>query len=444
MKSKKHLLIILALIMFMTSSMASTKDIVETAQTSEKFKTLVTAVSKADLVKVLKSKGPFTVLAPTDAAFEKLPKDTLKSLLKPENKDKLISVLKYHVIAGKVEARAVAGLIEAKTILGKSLTVSIKDGRLKIGNANIIGTDIMASNGVIHVIDQVLLPPAQLSTNMQVLKLIETAIEKGVPLYNMGQPEACSAIYEITARSILGLAQDSLDESILNNLEITLRKVTNNESSSRNAWALRKTLDRVYSSLTPKQSTDLEPNHKKATSSGAENDFKVLLEAKLPKGFPRPGPLDKVVLKDYPSYRAARVGGAGMQNFAFMKLFSHIKQNGISMTAPVEMTIDEDSARREDMAFLYGNQQLGKTGKTSTGVDVLDLPSQKFVSIGIRGNESQSAIKSAIAKLENWLSMNNSFTVDGKARLLGYNSPMVPRDKRFWEVQIPIKDKESL
>ncbi len=129
------------------------KDIVDTAVSAGSFKTLVAAVKAAGLVEALKGDGPFTVFAPTDEAFAKLPKGTVEALLKPENKDKLVAILKYHVVSGKVMAGDVIKVGEAKTLQGSKATFG-----LKIDGANIIKTDIGCSNGVIHVIDAVILP----------------------------------------------------------------------------------------------------------------------------------------------------------------------------------------------------------------------------------------------------------------------------------------------
>ena len=134
------------------------KTIVEIAAGAEDFSTLVAAVKAADLVDVLSSKGPFTVFAPTNEAFAKLPKGTVESLLKPENKDKLIAVLKYHVVPGKVMAKDVVKVDSAKTAQGSSVTVTVEGKTVKVDNAKVIKTDIEASNGVIHVIDTVIIP----------------------------------------------------------------------------------------------------------------------------------------------------------------------------------------------------------------------------------------------------------------------------------------------
>lgn len=134
------------------------KDIVDTAVGAGSFKTLVAAVQAADLVDTLKGKGPFTVFAPTDEAFAKLPKGTVESLLKPENKEKLIAILTYHVVPGKVMAKDVVNLTEAKTVQGSTVKIAVEGGKVSVGGANVVKTDIVTSNGVIHVIDAVMLP----------------------------------------------------------------------------------------------------------------------------------------------------------------------------------------------------------------------------------------------------------------------------------------------
>jgi len=133
-------------------------DIVDTAVSAGDFNTLVAAVKAAGLVETLKSEGPFTVFAPTDQAFAKLPHGTLDDLLKPANKDKLVSILTYHVVPGKVMAADVVNLSHAKTVNGQSLSIKTYGGTVTVDNAKVIKTDIECSNGVIHVIDAVVLP----------------------------------------------------------------------------------------------------------------------------------------------------------------------------------------------------------------------------------------------------------------------------------------------
>lgn len=134
-------------------------DIVDTAVADGRFKTLVAAVEAAGLVETLKGEGPFTVFAPTDAAFAKLPAGTIDTLLKPENKQQLTDILTYHVVSGKVFAKDVVKLTSATTVLGKDVTIKVEGGKVFINDAEVIITDILTKNGVIHVIDTVILPP---------------------------------------------------------------------------------------------------------------------------------------------------------------------------------------------------------------------------------------------------------------------------------------------
>jgi uncharacterized surface protein with fasciclin (FAS1) repeats len=134
------------------------KDIVDTAASAGSFNTLVAAVKAAGLVETLKGEGPLTVFAPTDEAFAKLPQGTVESLLKPENRDKLTAILTYHVVPGRVTADQVVNLSTARTANGRDLRINASNGKVMVDNANVIKTDIMTSNGVIHVIDTVVLP----------------------------------------------------------------------------------------------------------------------------------------------------------------------------------------------------------------------------------------------------------------------------------------------
>ena len=163
----KNLVLAIAAFLIMTPVAAlandhAKKDIVDTAASADVFKTLVAAVKAADLVEALKSDGPFTVFAPTDDAFKALPAGTVENLLKPENKQQLVDILKYHVVAGNVQAKDVVKLSFAKTLLGKKVKIKVKNGKVYLnGKTKVIKTDISAKNGTIHVIDSVLMPPAK-------------------------------------------------------------------------------------------------------------------------------------------------------------------------------------------------------------------------------------------------------------------------------------------
>ncbi len=134
------------------------KDIVDTAVSAGSFNTLVAAVQAAGLEETLRGEGPFTVFAPTDEAFAALPDGTVEMLLLPENKDKLVAILTYHVVPGKVTSADVVKVKEAKSVNGKGIQIAVKDGKVHVDNATVVTADIMASNGVIHVIDAVIIP----------------------------------------------------------------------------------------------------------------------------------------------------------------------------------------------------------------------------------------------------------------------------------------------
>ena len=158
MKKVKSLLVAAAALMLVAPVQAG--DIVDVAASNKSFKTLVAAVKAADLVETLKSDGPFTVFAPTDEAFAKLPKGTLESLLKPENKEQLVSILTYHVVPSKVMAKDVkSGMV--KTASGSSFKMKVSKKGVHVDNAKVVATDVMADNGVIHVIDTVIIPKSK-------------------------------------------------------------------------------------------------------------------------------------------------------------------------------------------------------------------------------------------------------------------------------------------
>jgi uncharacterized surface protein with fasciclin (FAS1) repeats len=152
------LALLITLSLSSNANAGSKKDIVDTAVAAGDFKTLAAALQAAGLVDTLKGAGPFTVFAPTDEAFAKLPAGTVEDLLKPENKQKLVSILTYHVVAGDVMAKDVLKLSEAKTLNGKELKIMVEGGKVMVDGANLTKTDIQCSNGVIHVIDSVLIP----------------------------------------------------------------------------------------------------------------------------------------------------------------------------------------------------------------------------------------------------------------------------------------------
>ena len=154
-------------------------DIVDIAVADGRFETLVAAVTAAELVDTLKGEGPFTVFAPTDDAFAALPEGTLDNLLLPENKQALTDILLYHVVSGKVMAADVAGLESATTVLGKDVAIKVDMGNVYINDAKVIITDIETSNGVIHVIDSVILPPSEEEAMMEEKTIVDIAVADG-------------------------------------------------------------------------------------------------------------------------------------------------------------------------------------------------------------------------------------------------------------------------
>lgn len=163
----------------------------------------------------------------------------------------------------------------------------------------------------------------------------------------------------------------------------------------------------------------------------------MVSEAKLPQGFPDPGPVGSVVVKTYPPHRLARATvGADSDNAMFMKLFNHIKRNDIAMTSPVQM----DGAR-ESMAFLYATPGLGTPGPDpkDPAVVVEDIPETTVVSVGIRGSYSKETAAKGVAQLREWLAAHPEWQPAGDPRTLGYNSPFVPSFLKYSEVQIPVR-----
>ncbi len=162
-------------------------------------------------------------------------------------------------------------------------------------------------------------------------------------------------------------------------------------------------------------------------------------EAKQPEGFPPPGKVNEIVVKQYPVYRSATVkSSADGQTRLFGTLFNHIKENKIAMTAPVEMSFDDD--RSQTMAFLYANTEIGKTGAEGR-VLVVDQQPTTVVSVAVRGSYNEQRLRKYEGKLQTWIEDNPSWEVAGVTRYLGFNSPFVPSFMRYGEVQIPIKKR---
>ncbi|MEM7234545.1 MAG: CIA30 family protein, partial [Planctomycetota bacterium] len=230
----------------------SMSDIVATAGQAGGFNTLASLLKTASLVETLQGKGPFTVFAPTDEAFAKLPQTLIQSLLQEENRKTLQSILTYHVVPGRIFSSDLSNGTRAKTVEGRSILVQLKDGGVQIDRANVVKADIDASNGVIHVIDTVLLPTMEMAktkTARQGRRLIELAIERGVPLYNDGQTAACAAVYEIAAQSVLAICRNDFSAKSLAELNEAMSEIEGNDSMHSRSWALRRVLDVSYERL---------------------------------------------------------------------------------------------------------------------------------------------------------------------------------------------------
>jgi uncharacterized surface protein with fasciclin (FAS1) repeats len=241
---------------------AQEADIVETALAAGSFNTLAAALEAAGLVETLQGDGPFTVFAPTDEAFAALPDGTVESLLQPENRNALVAVLTYHVVPGRVTAAQVVELDEATTVNGADVRIRTRNGGVRINESNVVSTDLLATNGVIHVIDQVLLPPELMEDRAEAraqdrtrndrgmdvrgtraaAEILLLAIDRGVPLFNAGSPEATSAIYEVAARSVLA-GGFGLPADVERALEEGLREGRHAHDARERAWAYRDGLD---------------------------------------------------------------------------------------------------------------------------------------------------------------------------------------------------------
>lgn len=226
-----------------------TDNIVETAAAAGQFDTLIAAAEAAGLAGALTGDGPLTVFAPTDEAFAALPAGTVETLLKPENKDQLARILQYHVLAGRVGSDALADGISVDTLAGEAARIVATEGGFAIEGARITATDIEASNGVVHVIDRVILPPERTArvSRMSPDELINMAINQGAPLFNHGNHEATMALYMVTAHSLMSFAE--LEPSQEQRLARGIMDARAAASADRGAWALRYALDDVSASL---------------------------------------------------------------------------------------------------------------------------------------------------------------------------------------------------
>ena len=234
---------ILSLLLVGASLSLKADNIVNVASNAGNFNTLLKAAVEAGLANTLSEDGPFTVFAPTDSAFEKLPDEVIISLLKKENKDKLVSILKFHVIAGNYPSDKLP-LLPLKTLNGQDVNFKVDDGDIFINGAKVLKANINASNGIIHVIDGVLTPPKTIS-EVSAKGIIVRGIQMGVPQFNHGNHSACADIYEISLRSLLMLPDAKLSEANRKLVSKSLLRLSEMDSSTEKAWEARSTFDKL-------------------------------------------------------------------------------------------------------------------------------------------------------------------------------------------------------
>lgn len=231
---------------------APKKDIVDTAVEAGSFNTLVSAVQAAGLVETLKGDGPFTVFAPTDKAFEKFWPETLKNLLKPENKDKLQMLLTYHVIPGKVNANKAKKLRTAEPLSGGSFELSNKDNDLFINYAKVVKANIKTSNGIIHAIDSVLIPNLVNQTSSiqpsNTDQIIKKAIHKGVPMFNSGHHVTTATLYMKAGDEILDQCPSSACSASMSKIKTAMQQASAAGCPTSQAWIMRNAFDEVLAS----------------------------------------------------------------------------------------------------------------------------------------------------------------------------------------------------
>lgn len=231
----------------------------ELAASTDNLTTLATAVDAAGLGEQLSSaNGPWTVFAPVNSAFGQLPQGALDSLLMEGNRRELIGVLGLHVIPGRLYLTDLLSNRQAQTLFGDSVEFSIENGQLRVGDATIIATDIEAANGVVHLIDSVLLPTIadteasafSSSARAEAARLCELAVNRGAPLFNAGQVAGCAAVYEVTLEALLAMGRDRLGRDIIQRLEMGLAEAETESAAVDRAWVYRRTLDDVYELMT--------------------------------------------------------------------------------------------------------------------------------------------------------------------------------------------------
>ncbi len=221
------------------------------AEKAGSFSTLLAAARAAGLAEARNGDGPLTVFAPTDEAFAALGSSNIQDLLRPENRDRLVAILSYHVIEGRVYASDVIGGVEAQTLQGSTIRAGLENGAVRVNDARVVAADVEAANGVIHVIDSVLLPSGSAETADGVVgdaaRLLSLAVERGAPLFNDGSPEACAAVYEIALTAIRD--GEGLPADVQRLARQGLSRGSDTNDAEERAWRYRDAIDAIYGRL---------------------------------------------------------------------------------------------------------------------------------------------------------------------------------------------------
>lgn len=231
--------------------------IITLAGESEDLSTLAAAINAAGIADQLSSEnGPWTVFAPVNSAFESLPSGVVEELLRTQNRQDLIAILGVHVVPGRIYSDELLATGQTQSLFGEAIEFSIDQGSFRVNDAKVVATDIEASNGVVHLIDGVLLPakqnPPRESRMMasEAAQLCELAINRGAPLFNAGQYAGCASVYELTIESMILLGSDNLGQKVIDRLELGIAEASSENQWDEKAWAYRRALDDAYAMLT--------------------------------------------------------------------------------------------------------------------------------------------------------------------------------------------------
>ena len=213
---------------------------------SGRLDTLVAAVKTADLAGALSGEGPFTVFAPTDDAFAKLGDDTIASLLEPGNRATLVRILKHHVVPGRLAASSLVGRESVETLAGTEIPLELVRNRLLVDEAVVETADVSASNGIVHLIDRVLLPPREFAP---LETLLENAVTRGAPIYNDGDPAGCAAVYATALDAVVLGDGFGLNRDMRSRIKTQLEDATSNADPRDRAWAYRRIIDSLFAAM---------------------------------------------------------------------------------------------------------------------------------------------------------------------------------------------------